>query len=223
MAKPLKTPAKGVQSRYINLGFPTMIRKARGAATAASRNDWRGLDAIIYSALAVEAFVNDFGTMAALLEGKGRVPAVRIAAKALERAEKKRRPTMDKVIAVARWLSGSKPSKGAAPLQQLALLLDLRNHIVHSRADILDGQDRAAGIEALLVRVHAQGDLVPKNLRQLNDWRFMLDMSPGVALWALEVARAVALWINDLCPESEVKKHWLAGATSSRSAMYQDL
>lgn len=63
---------------------------------------------------------------------------------------------------------------------------------------------------------------MPKNLRQLNDWRFMLDMSPGVALWALESARNVALWISNICPESEVKKHWLAGATGPRSAMYED-
>lgn len=199
-----------------------MIRKARLAANAASSKNWHGLDAIIYSALAVEAFVNDFGTMGALLEAKDRVPAVRIAVKALERAEKKRKPTMDKVAAVARWLSGSKPAKGTAPLQQLSLLLDLRNHIVHSRADILDGQDRTAGIQKLLERVHVQGELVPKNLRQLNDWRFMLDMSPGVALWALDVARAVALWIRDLCPDSEVKKQWLIPSTGPGSSMHDD-
>lgn len=222
MARKIQAPTKGVQSRYINLGSPTMMRKARWAAQAASCKDWRGLDAIIYSSLAVEAFVNDFGTMGALLEAKGRVPAVRIAVKALDRAEKKRKPTMDKVAAVARWLSGHKPDKGAAPLQQLSLLLDLRNHIVHSRADIFNGQDRAAGIQALLERVHAQGDLVPKNLRQLNDWRFMLDISPGVAHWALDVARAVALWIGDICPDSEVKKQWLVPATGPRSAMYED-
>lgn len=209
-------------SKYINLGFPTMMRKARWAATAASNKDWRGLDAIIYSALAVEAFVNDFGTMAALFDAKGRGPVVGIAIKALERAEKRRKPTMDKVVAVVRWLSGKKPDKGATPLQQLKLLLDLRNHIVHSRADILDGQDRAAGIQLLLERVHAQGDLVPKNLRQLNDWRFMLDMSPGVAQWSLDTARNVALWISALCPDSEVKRQWLAPATGPRSAMYED-
>lgn len=222
MAKIAKTLFKGERSRYINLGFPTMIRKARLAANAASNKDWRGLDAVIYSALAVEAFVNDFATMGARLEAKGSVPAVRIAVKALERAERKRKPTMDKTVAVARWLSGNKPDKGARPLQQLSLLLDLRNHIVHSRADILDGQERATGIHALLERVHSHGELVPKNLRQVYDWRFMLDMSPGVALWALDVARAVALWIRDLCPDSEVKKQWLIPSTGPGSSMYDD-
>ncbi len=141
MAKIAKAPGKGVQSRYINLGFPTMMRKARWAATAVSNKDWRGLDAIIYSALAVEAFVNDFGTMATLIESKGRVPAIRIAVKALERTEKKRKPTMDKVVAVARRLSGQKPDQGAALLQQLPLLLDLQTTSVHSRA----GHSRRTG------------------------------------------------------------------------------
>jgi len=213
---------KREETNFVNLGFPTMIRKARWSAEACGSGQWRGLDAIIYSAFAVEAFVNDFATMGGILEIDRAPYKIRMAVKSLQRAEKNRKSTMDKTAVLYQMLSGFKPNKGSDPLKRLSLLFELRDKIVHSKADIVTGTARTPIVASLIARLDQQGELIPKNMSRLYDWRCMIDQSPNVANWALETARSIAKWIRDACPDSAVKESWLEPATGPRSAMFLD-
>jgi len=210
-------------SHFINLGLPHMIRRARLAADACAKGDWRGVDAIIYSAFAVEAFTNDFATIASKDKEQPGC-TVTAAGLAMQAAEDERLQTMDKIVKLFETLAGRRPDKGAAPLQDLSLLLTLRSVIVHTKPDevvFVEGrQQREISITRLLERLDAAGAVVSPNLRLLSDWRYMLDQSPAVAVWSVNTARAVVVWIREACPDSNLKSKWLVAMTGPGSSMY---
>src|SRR5262245_5166758 len=78
-------------SVYISLGFPDLMRRAVWAVNRHYQGHYSSTDAILYSAMAAEAFPNDFGHMVNTFVGAdGDVPEIVTAGKIMPQLEEQR-------------------------------------------------------------------------------------------------------------------------------------
>lgn len=87
-------------STYISLGLPPLMVRAEVAVERKSHGGLGGVDAVIYSAMAAEAFPNDFAHMASIFpldeNQKNPVPEIVAASQILSELEEQRAQTKTK-------------------------------------------------------------------------------------------------------------------------------
>jgi hypothetical protein len=168
------------------------------------------LEAIVFSVVALEGFMNEAAELATQPVppgGPSQPPAVKTFARLTEEVE---RSNLKLKFLLARHVFEGEPyDTGALPFQDFALLVDLRNSLVHYKS--LDSFD-----------VDENGVLTftpAKILERLRSKQILAEQDPGVAAsWVLIVATvAVARWscasaaamvgsILDVLPESHFKE-----------------
>jgi len=94
------------------------------------------LVSVVFSVIALEAFINDLGALAAI-SPQLRGPSTLILADIIEEIEADRGSIQSKMFLAKSILSGTPYDKGAQPYQDFSLLVALRNELVHVRD--LDG------------------------------------------------------------------------------------
>jgi hypothetical protein len=114
------------------------------------------LVSVVFAASALEAFINEVAAMAAdpMMPGVN-PPVVAALATSLQEAVKNHTRTRCKYQAASMALTSHRYNEGAAPFQDFATLLSLRNNIVHSDAEEFDfifGQGRL-GEEKIITRL----------------------------------------------------------------------
>jgi len=160
--------------------IPTERHDRDGAQTDA-------LVAIVFAALAVEAFVNEFGELVAdEFYWDSRVtPDLSGLAHAFSALETERGSLELKLHVVRIALQGSPWSPGEGSFQELTLLLRLRNALVHLKLDVRTGDTEspdAGPPPSLLTHLRSKGILAQ-------------DQDPKAATWTLPVStRAAARW-----------------------------
>jgi hypothetical protein len=157
--------------------------------------------AIVMAAAATEAFANEFAEYAQSLQ-KDSVPPetpwekLQLAAAEVTDIEDQRGKIEEKYTAMWLALSGQHVNRGAAPYQDFANLIGLRNAIMHVKAAREDEAHTGTRItEALTQRRIA----LEAGSGQLA-WFDRLE-TPAVAGWACEAARAIILGVLDLVPD----------------------
>jgi hypothetical protein len=112
----------------------------RGVAER-QHGQWDALVAIVFSAMTLEAFINEFGDLAAspLASSPENPASINMAGTALKELAKSRAPVQLKYL-WAKWiLSGQQYDKGIQPYQDFKILIDVRNEIVHiKRLDLYE-------------------------------------------------------------------------------------
>lgn len=168
-----------------------VIRAQADSVTPGSRPT-DAILAIVMSAAATEAFVNEFAELAPLLYDLIDVPppALATCTEVLLELEESRVSVTTKYLVASQVLAGKSFDTGAAPYQDFKLLIDLRNSIMHIKAAF--GGDPHSGqrvADTLGQRGIAIANTGPGSL----SWFDRL-MTPGVAVWAhaaaLEMIRA---------------------------------
>jgi hypothetical protein len=213
----LTSPGRGVffphWFEFLNLAAEARDR-ARGAAIAKGleKPTADALTAIIYSALACEALINELSEAAArtngLLPGTPGLDTLIDLAATLDLIERSRGQMDLKYLLASKILSGSTFPRGEAPFQEFANLIALRNELVHPRH--LDRTTSSGYVEPIskvikdlqqrgltTTRGRSPGD-IPGGISWLEEIK-----SSGAAGWAYSAAHDIIIAILKMLPEGD--------------------
>jgi hypothetical protein len=184
------------------------------AASSGSTLVGEALSAILFSAMATEAFINELAEVAAyhadVLPGMGVPGAQALAdlAATLDRIEEEKRPDQieEKYRRASEMLSGHAFPAGEAPFQDFARLIKLRNDLVHPRNR--DRTTDAGHVEpgSKVIRDLQQGGRTTTRGRRPDDvpggasWLFEI-ANVGTASWAYGAAREIVKAAIELLPD----------------------
>jgi hypothetical protein len=190
-------------------------RAKAGAKHDRSHESNEPLIAIVFAAAAGEAFINEIGELASQPAGSfpelGPEPGqVQTLAGLLSEVEDARGTTNLKYLLGKLALSGKTFDKGANPYQDFAILMDLRNSLMHLKFD------RIESVKINEVRIHYPGvvaKLRSRNvLAQFEDddnavasWVFRIS-TPAVARWGCNATAAMVKDIVESIPDSELRR-----------------
>lgn len=192
------------------------IPKERGDRDGAQDD---ALVAIVFAALAIEAFANEFGDLVAdEFYWDPRVTPDLSGLAAVYRVVERDRGSLELKLQVVRIaLQGSPWPPGQGALQELALLLGLRNALVHLKLDVRVGDTDSAdaGPPPALLN-HLRSTNIPADNHDAMAATWTLAVSTrAAARWACNV---VAGMVEELCrrANSETTSRTTSGAGSFR-------
>jgi len=144
----------------------------------------QALVSVVFSVVAVEAFLNEATEMAlGFSDYAGEPQVVPVFAECMVEAEKSR-ASLESKFALANWvLVGKKLDKGAQPYQDFALMVRLRDRLLHFKGNERFDQNATAEEfhKSLIQRFGNEDDLLAE------------DMEPGSWIHAIET-KAIADW-----------------------------
>lgn len=181
--------------RHIEAGTLFGVAKRAAQSIEAERREGgqiAALTSIVFSVLAVEAFLNEVTELAAWSRYKDSEPESVIAfARFMSDSELARLPLLSRLIHGNWILTGKNVDKGSAPFQDFSLLLGLRNDLVHFKPN--------EDIEVEIIRVKPE-EVHKKRLEKLRSKNVLAtsiagNPLSGVSNWTFYVStKAVADW-----------------------------
>lgn len=152
-------------------------------APARAGGQLAALVSIVFSVAAVEAFLNEATEMAVDFSDLPSEPQVVSAFAECMRDAENSRASLESKFALANWvLAGKRLNKGAQPYQDFALMVHLRNGLVHFKGNERFEQNATAEeFHKKLIQKFATKDLLAE------------DMKPGSWIHAIET-KAIADW-----------------------------
>lgn len=192
----------------------TMLMIARGAAIRARDDADRpnaltsdSILAIVMSAAATEAFINElaehvpFAALGYRKDDSMILPPITACSDRLIELEKQRADTNEKYLEASNALDGQAFRKGAPPFQDFALLMDLRNAIMHVKPKI--GSTNHSGTK-LADALAQRGLAIAGTGDGALPWFDRL-MTPAVAEWSHASALAIVQGVLSKMP---VRDHY---------------
>lgn len=167
------------------------------------------LQALVFASFGLEAFVNEYGELAAdpFYHDPRVTPPIKNVAEAYAEAESSRAQLGMKVQAIALALTGRTLPRGAPPYQGFALLLDIRNALAHFKLDLRRTPVEVEGAgkpPPLVERLRATGILATdKNATDVS-WTILLG-TPAAAKWAYNTATEMARTLIEMVPPSDFR------------------
>jgi hypothetical protein len=182
-----------------------LARKAYERSLADRSNT---LESILMSAITMECFVNEFEE---LLSSRfiGTSPSeLRKCAETMELLEQLRAPLLDKIDGLHLCLKGARIDRGSRMTQDLALLFQLRNALVHRRAERFEWEpDGTAMYEhhKFVKHLAQRGVIEDPAAGSPSSWSQHC-LIPPTARWAHNVVVTMAKEIVSWFPEGNFKK-----------------
>src|ERR1700722_12335572 len=164
------------------------------------------LVSIVFSVVALEAFFNEATELA--LDSKKYPPnlepqSVSVFAEVMSDAERSHATLESKFTLANRILAGKKLDTGAQPYQDFALLMRLRNDLVHFKAS--DGFDQNESPEQihkdLIARFKGKNILAENTERSAGSWMFLIQ-TKAVAEWSCNTAAEMVFDFCSTAPQS---------------------
>jgi hypothetical protein len=169
---------------------------------------WEAQVSVVFSAITLEAFMNELVTLAGMhIRLHSDAERIKDFANRIERAETERESIRHKYMQTREIFTNKPYDKSAAPYQDFALLLDLRNAIVHTISDVISRNPQGE-IERRYQRLINK--LRSKNILHETDGNmdFMsLISTPETAQWACNAAVQIIHSIVDVLPEDFMRTH----------------
>lgn len=157
------------------------------------------LVSIVFSVVALEAFLNEVTELAS--DSKKYPPnlephSVSVFAEVMSDAERSH-ATLESKFTLANWiLAGRRLDRGAQPYQDFALLIRLRNDLVHFKAsDSFDQNATPEEIHKDLIARFKDKNILAENESSAGSWTFLVQ-TKAVAEWSCKTA---ALMVTDFC------------------------
>jgi hypothetical protein len=162
--------------------------------------------AVVMAAIALEGFMNELEDQAAT-DSFGPSPNAANLAIALEAIEEGRGSLLTKITIAHLALTGSMPDKGSQPLQDIALLMKLRNLLVHARPEVVElGEVGTTKEQPRIVRACVSRGLIPMPpVGSPVAWQQFV-LVPAVARWAFNTGVRGMGWIVGLVPEGPLRE-----------------
>jgi hypothetical protein len=197
-----------------------MLRAER-AVDRRKSGDLGGVDAVIYSAMAAEAFPNDFAHMASIFSTDERdqsVPEIVAASRILTELEDQKAQTRTKYQVLYYILAKAPFPTDRSLWADFTLLLRLRNELVHPKPENID--DFKRGVSSRTTKLI--GELRARNLTdrpvgaEPHDWSFILEDDERSAVWAEKTAKSVIQFVAEQAPPSILRDSYLANFIASK-------
>jgi hypothetical protein len=210
-----------IHIQFMNLHGIAVISHERALNPIDLKNEGSVLVAIAFAAISLEAFINEITALAVSqrdlyeevihdshLREMYNIPArVRALATALDEAEESQGQLLLKFQLARIVLTGEGYAKGVAPFQDVALLIKLRNALMHHRPE---GTEWDAGVQEhripkIVSSLISRGLLEPPVQEEHIAWSNYVSR-PAVSAWACNSAKFM---IEDLCgllPESDLRR-----------------
>jgi hypothetical protein len=193
---------KHARSAYQRIPSTPSIRTGR---------QMEALTAIVFAATSLEAFINEIADLAAQpLYPEPPEPSFVAFAGLMEELEKSRASIVSKFW-LGKWVLTAAPyDKGAPPYQDFALLIELRNTLVHSRSlDKLDYYDDEVGFvrtveteaPTVITKLASKHILAELPGPSAVAW-ITLITTKATARWACNAASALVLSFLEMIPKS---------------------
>lgn len=201
---------------YISLGLQPLMLRAERAVDRQRAGDLGGVDAVIYSAMAAEAFPNDFAHMASIFssaDDQQPVPEIVAAAQILSELEEQRAQTKTK-YQILYYILAKAPLPTCDSLWgDFDLLIRLRNELVHPKPEsIQEGQPRTARSSRPMKLIRS---LRSRNLSdrpegaEPDDWSFILEDNEKAGAWAVRTAKSMIQLVARQAPSSTLRDSYL--------------
>jgi hypothetical protein len=194
--------------RYFYAGHLFKIAK-RAAASSIKDPDF-SIISIMFSVSALEAFINESVELARIVPTAERQKAVQSYVAVMSELEERREALLIKFHMAMLVFSGSTWDEGAQPFQDFKLLVTVRNHIVHMKADRWDSkltrrgpEPRSLGQYPKFIAALQQRNVVGKPLSRT--WLALVN-DKRVARWACETAATITRAFVDGVPEGYYKQ-----------------
>ncbi len=185
------------------------------AAAEREHNQREAIAAIVFSAMTLEAFINEIGDLATseMARGPDNPPSIATMGHVVGEVEEGRGTVQLKYQMAKLVLSGNTYDKGRQPYQDFRMLIDLRNALAHiKRLDIFEVSP--AGIDPLTQPPKVIGQLRSRGLladvsgvRQPVSWIEELE-SLVTARWACTAATEMIHSLIEAIPHSPFHAHW---------------
>jgi len=166
---------------------------------------------ILLSAISVEAFVNEIPIIA---QENREYPFLKM----LLDDEAERNSTLFKIQIIHFAFTGKQLDKGSRPFQDVQLLFELRNMIVHLKpeaiqfsSDIEDGEPIQK--KSKIVSSFISRGIIKEHANFASGWTDYLLVRP-VAEWAVNTALQTMKWISDLPPKGNFRNYLKAFSVS---------
>ena len=154
--------------------------------------------AIVMAAASTEAFINELAEHIALFRAaqmEGLTQSMVTCSDALVELEDSKAPVTVKYL-IASQILGSPFARDAAPFQDFAMLIQLRNAIMHAKPATKESSHQGTKITDVLAQRGIATSLEPG---VHFAWFNRLEV-PDVARWACDAARSIILGVIDLIP-----------------------
>lgn len=181
----------------------TLLRIARKGVNRSKREHDQAVVAILFSAAAVEGFLNDVMEFSGFIEDDDRLKALH---DLLVEAEDQKAQVAFKFQLTNLVLKGTRLNRGDRVSQELELLFKLRNSLIHMRPDrgeatlFTQKRKRHPAADQLVSR----GVITAMQAEHARSWVELVSCH-AVAKWAYDAATHIAVTIFDLIESDRLK------------------
>jgi hypothetical protein len=185
-----------------------LLLLARKAYERSLADRMYALEAILLSAIALECFVNELEELFTKPLFRASESQLGKVAGTLRLLEELRAPLMDKLDGLHLSLVGIRIDRGRRMTQDVALLVRLRNALVHRRAESFEWEPDGTGTyeHHQFVKQLAQRGVIPNPAAGSPSAWSQHCLVPSTAQWAHDVAVGAANELVAWIPEGEFKK-----------------
>jgi len=192
------------------------LNLARSACKRAEENSSESIVGIIFSAMAIETFLNEVieqgSGLQHILISKAEKERIQTMTSVLGKLEEQRVSLRAKIEMAHFILKGKSLDTGGLPYQDFSLLIDLRNALVHKRPETFETAlplDLSVTIKPHpLVNRLAKRKIIPlPPKRSAPQWETYISV-PEVAVWAHNLAIDMVKFMVNLFRDAHLK-HWL--------------
>jgi len=204
MKKPKKddVPTSTLQIRSSGRLFAVALNAARNI-TARFREGGQqsALTSIVFSVVALEAFLNEVTDTALVYYSD---PTISMFVDFMDDAEKSRASLESKFV-LSRWiLAGGKFDRGTQPYQDFALLISLRNDLVHFKAtEAVPTSLTPEEIHEKLINKFRNKNILADDLYVGISWTYLIE-TKAVAGWACKTASQMVVDFYENMPKGKL-------------------
>ncbi len=210
-----------------DVNFPVFIKKARIAAVCSATDPERALDAILYSAIAVEAFPNDVARhfeMPFKYHPDKLTPELLALHRIMPELEESRARVQTKYQILYFVLSGKTFDPQTPLFQEFEFLVKLRNQLLHPKCGSFEQTEDDKSYDKLsrsLIKAIRNRGLSGWRQKTSVPWKWHLK-NQTTADWAVSVAKNMVCAIIDVVPRHQ-SCNWFHGLRGPHTSMEGDL
>jgi hypothetical protein len=205
MKKPKKREVPTMQIRISGALFSVALKAAR-SITAPFREGGQqpALTSIVFSVVALEAFLNEATDIGLEYYSD---PAISLFVDFIVDAEKSRASLESKFVLSCWILAGQKFDRGSQPYQDFALLLGLRNDLVHFKAtEEVPLHLSAEEIHEKLINKFRSKNILSDELFHAAPWTYLIE-TKAVAGWACKTASRMVVEFYEKMPREKMPQN----------------
>jgi hypothetical protein len=201
--------------QLIDIAYDAFKRSALEGSPQQPGQSRDALISVVFAVAASESFMAELALMAQTVSAQAHpgVPEepsqITTFADLHEELEKSKASLNAKYLTAYHLLSGRAVDKGATPYQDFALLVELRNALIHPKLDEMGLNDAKDSIvmkyPSIVAKLSSRNLMSPSPPPETAAKWIDLVSTSAVAEWAVKTAAGIIMWIVNALPESKLR------------------